>query len=140
MNKTGMFKTTIKSFITLLLFSLVLEINERNIYNYLIFVASWMIMTFIYEIIKYSTKIEITTNGISFTGLFKHSFVNFKTVKDAFLTKGILQARFKLSSVYLVQEKRTIPLRDLKDGPEVLNKIESSIGKKQTDFSSPQKE
>ncbi len=137
MNKTGILKTTIKSLIALLLFSLVLEINEKNLLNYLIFIGFWLLMTFIYELIKYSMHFEINEDNIEIKGILKHNVISFRTVKDVFITTGILQTRFKLSSVYLVQENRTIPLRDLTNGPEVLNAIESRIGKKPTDLSIP---
>lgn len=134
MNKKPIIKTTIKSIIALLVFSLVLEINSKNFDNYLIFVASWLFVTFIYEASKYSVIISINENGVEIKGFFKHNFINFKTIKDVFLTSGILQKRFNLYSVYLVQEKRTIPLRDLTNGVQVLNQIEVAIGKKKTEF------
>lgn len=137
MNKTGILKTTVKSLIALLLFSLVLEINEKNFFNYLIFVGFWLLMTFIYELIKYSMHFEINNDTIEIKGILKHNVISFRTVKDVFITTGILQTRFKLSSVYLVQESRTVPLRDLTNGQEVLNAIESRIGKKPTDLSIP---
>lgn len=135
MNKKGIIKTTLKSVIALLAFSAVLEINSSNFGNYLIFVGAWMILTALYEVYKYSTKYNIGDEGLEIFSPLKKKVISYNTVNDVFLTNGILQTRFHLSSVYVIQGNKATAIRDLTNGETVLNQIEDHIGRKRTDLS-----
>lgn len=138
MNKPGIEKTTIKSLFALAIFSVVLEINSRTIYNYLIFVGVWILITAIYEAYKYSTRFALTDNGLEIKSPMKFRVIPYSRINDAFLVSGFLQKRFKLTSVYVVLQKNAVGLRDIKEGEELLNDIEDRIGRKRTDFSKEQ--
>jgi membrane protein YdbS with pleckstrin-like domain len=139
MNKPGIEKTTIKSLFALAVFSVVLEINSRTIYNYLIFVGVWILLTAIYETYKYSTRFVLTDNGLEIKSPMKFRVIPYSKINDAFLVSGFLQKRFKLTSVYVVLQKNAVGLRDVKRGEELLNDIEDRIGRKRTDFSKEQR-
>jgi membrane protein YdbS with pleckstrin-like domain len=134
MNKPGIEKTTIKSLFALAVFSVVLEINSRTIYNYLIFVGVWILLTAIYEAYKYSTRFALSDNGLEIRTPLKYRVIPYSKINDAFLVSGFLQKRFKLSSVYVVMQKNAVGLRDLMGGEGILNDIEDRIGRKRTEF------
>ena len=134
MNKHGIEKTTLKSVLALLVFSTVLEISAKNLTDYLIFVGIWFAMTFAYEAYKYSSKFDLTTEGIQITTFFKKSLIYYFNIKDAFIIEGFLQKRFALSSVYIVTARGAIGIRDTENGKELLNEIEEHIGREKTEF------
>ncbi len=134
MNKNGILKTTIKSVIALLAFSAVLEINSKNLNNYLIFVGVWMLLTVLYELYKYSTRYLLREDGVEIVSPLRKKFISYSSINDAFLTTGFLQKRFHLSSVYMIQGKVAIAMRDLVHGESVLNQIEDHLGRKRTEF------
>ncbi|MCY0852423.1 MAG: PH domain-containing protein [Thermoplasma acidophilum] len=133
MNKRGYAKTTIKSLIALLIFSSVIEISSKNIYNYLIFVATWLGLTAIYEVYKYSTKYTLEDDGVHVKSPLKSNLIYYHNIRDVFMTEGFLQRRFGLSSVYIITPKEAIAVRDLNNGKEFLNLIEDHIGRTRTD-------
>ena len=134
MNKHGIEKTTLKSVIALLVFSAVLEISAKNLTDYLIFVGIWFAMTLAYEAYKYSSKFDLTAEGIQMTKFFKKSLIYYFNIKDAFIIEGMLQKRFGLSSVYVITPRGTIGIRDTENGKKLLNDIEEHIGKEKTLF------
>ena len=85
MNKHGIEKTTLKSVIALLVFSAVLEISAKNLTDYLIFVGIWFAMTLAYEAYKYSSKFDLTAEGIQMTTFFKKSLIYYFNIYDAFI-------------------------------------------------------
>ncbi len=129
MNKSGIEKTTIKSLIALLIFSSVLEIRISNLSNYFIFVLAWLIVTALYEFYKYSSNYIIGDKGVTIKTLMKENLIPYGSLVDVFLVNGFLQKRFALSSVYLVKQNTTIPIRDIKNGEAVLGDIQMRIGK-----------
>ncbi len=134
MNRQGIEKTTIKSVIALLVFSAVLEINAKNIVDYLIFVVLWFAMTVVYEFYKYTSTHLLTDEGVQMKTIFKTRLVYYFNIRDAFIVEGFLQRRFGLSSVYVVTPKGAIGIRDVKDGRILLNEIEARMGRERTSF------
>ena len=134
MNKPGIEKTTVKSLFALAVFSVVLEINSRTIYNYLIFAGIWLMLTAIYEAYKYSTKYDLTESGLEIKSFMKYRVIPYSRINDAFLVSGFLQKRFHLSSVYVVLARNAVGIRDVRRGEELLNDIEDRIGRRRTDF------
>jgi len=132
MNKQGIEKTTIKSAIALLVFSLVLEISAKNFTDYLIFVGIWFGMTVAYEFYKYTSRHMLMDEGIQIKTIFKTSLIYYFNIRDVFIIEGFLQRRFGLSSVYIVTPKGAIAFRDVRDGRTLLNEIEDKIGRERT--------
>ncbi len=123
-----MFKATLKTLtkatILLAIFSLFLEINEKKIFDYLIFVLLWYILLYFYIIWKNSYKYELGDDVL----IVKNPLRTFKSpyseIIQCFCNEGLLQKRFGLWTVYIISRRGNVLIKDVQNGQELVKEIE----------------
>jgi uncharacterized membrane protein YdbT with pleckstrin-like domain len=97
-------KTFVKGVIALALFSLLLEVNESNILNYLLFVGVSVGLIAGYAGYKHATTYTIDDDGITVNPPLRRNpkRVEYTNILDITVSQGFLAKRFDCGSVYLV--------------------------------------
>lgn len=120
-------KTLLKITILVAVFSVFLEINNKNILNYLIFLGVIYLISMLYIMFKMSYKVEVYDDHIFIKNFFVSHTVRYKNIKDFFITEGYLQRKFGLHSIYIITRTKNYLLKDLPDAEKIHQNIEMEL-------------
>lgn len=120
-------KTLIKATILLAIFSLFLEISEKKIIDYLIFVLLWYILLYFYIIWKRSYRYEIGEDVLIVRNPLRTFRSPYSDIMQCFCNEGLLQKRFGLSTVYIISRRGNVLIKDVPNGQEIVKEIEDRV-------------
>ncbi len=120
-------KTLIKITILILIFSVFLEIDYRNLLSYFIFLGVFYLFGFLYIFYKMSYKVSTDDQFIYIKTLFSTHQINYNTIKDFFSNEGYLQRKFNLMSIYIITYHKNYLLKDLPDAEKIYRDIEIEL-------------
>lgn len=126
-------KTLVKATIILAVFSLFLEINEKKIIDYLIFVLLWYILLSFYIYWKMLYKYEITDDRLVVKNPLRTFRSPYSEIIQCFYNQGFLQKKFGLYTVYIISRRGNVLIKDITNGMEIVQQI----NEKMNVFSSP---
>jgi Bacterial PH domain len=96
-------KTFFKGLIAIGVFSIFLEITPANLVHYLIFLAISVGLLLALVGMKYSTKIEISEDGLTVKRLFRAvASVRYEDILDITVSQGVLARRFDCGTVFMI--------------------------------------
>ena len=120
-------KTLIKATILLAIFSLFLEISEKKIIDYLIFVLLWYILLYFYIIWKNSYRYEIGEDVLIVRNPLRTFRSPYSDIMQCFCNEGLLQKRFRLWTVYIISRRGNVLIKDVPNGQEIVKEIEDRV-------------
>jgi hypothetical protein len=130
----GIEKTLLKITILVVVFSVFLEINNKNILNYFIFLGVVYILSLFYILFKMSYKVEIYDDHLFIKNFFISHTIKYKNIKDFFITEGYLQKKFSLHSIYIITNTKNYLLKDLPDAEKIHDNIEMELNNSNVKF------
>ena len=119
MRKTTL-KTLVKATIILAVFSLFLEINEKKIIDYLIFVLLWYLLLSFYIYWKRLYKYEITDDRLIVKNPLRTFSSPYSEIVHCFYNQGFLQKKFGLYNVYVISRRGNVLIKDVANGMEIV--------------------
>ena len=120
-------KTLIKATIILAIFSLFLEIDEKKLIDYLIFVLLWYILLYFYIAWKKSYRYELREDVLIIRNPLRTFRSPYSDIMQCFCNEGLLQKRFGLSTVYIISRKGNVLIKDVLNGPQIVKEIEDKV-------------
>jgi membrane protein YdbS with pleckstrin-like domain len=95
-------KTLIKGLIAIGFFSLFLQINPSNLFNYLLFLLISITLVFCYMGAKWSARYIIGENGVSISPLLRaERIIPYTEIEGLSVGQGFLAKRFQCGSIYI---------------------------------------
>lgn len=120
-------KTLVKATILLAVFSLFLEINEKKIIDYLIFVLLWYILLSFYLYWKMLYNYEITPDRLIVKNPLRTFRSPYSEIVHCFYNQGYLQKRFGLYTVYIISRRGNVLIKDVSNGIEIVEQVEEKM-------------
>jgi len=124
MNKS-ITKTLIKGTFLVLVFSLFLRIDYKTFFNYLIFLSIFYLFLFLYIFFKLGFKYNINADCIEiiYPLKLKTLKIKYNLITDIFYNSGFLQKRFNLYTIYIINKRKNIMIKDINDPDRIIEKI-----------------
>ena len=130
----GIEKTLLKITILVVIFSLFLELNTKNILNYFIFLGVVYAISFLYILFKMSYKVEVYDDHVFIKNFFASHTIKYQNITDFFITEGYLQRKFGLHSIYIITKTKNYLLKDLPEAEKIHNNIEIELNNSNIKF------
>ena len=130
----GIEKTLLKITILVVIFSLFLELNTKNILNYFIFLGVVYAISFLYILFKMSYKVEVYDDHVFIKNFFASHTIKYQNITDFFITEGYLQRKFDLHSIYIITKTKNYLLKDLPEAEKIHNNIEIELNNSNIKF------
>ena len=123
----AMEKTLIKITILVVIFSVFLRINNKTIYNYLLFLGVVYLISMLYILYKMSYHVEIYDDHLYIKNFFSSHTIKYQNIKDFFITEGYLQRKFGLHSIYIITRTKNYLLKDMPDAEKLHDDIQIEL-------------
>jgi len=120
-------KTLIKITILVVIFSVFLRINNKTVYNYLLFLGFIYLISVLYILFKMSYRVEIYDDHLFIKNFFSSHTIRYQNIKDFFITEGYLQRKFGLHSIYIITRSKNYLLKDLPNAEKIHDDIQVEL-------------
>lgn len=120
-------KTLIKITILVVIFSVFLRINNKTVYNYLLFLGFIYLISVLYILFKMSYHVEIYDDHLYIKNFFASHTIRYQNIKDFFITEGYLQRKFGLHSIYIITRSKNYLLKDLPNAEKIHDDIQVEL-------------
>jgi len=130
----GIEKTLLKITILVVIFSIFLELNSKNILNYFIFLGVVYAISSLYILFKMSYRVEVYDDHVFIKNFFASHTIKYQNITDFFITEGYLQRKFGLHSIYIITKTKNYLLKDLPEAEKIHNNIEIELNNSNIKF------
>ncbi len=130
----GIEKTLLKITILVVIFSVFLELNTRDILNYFIFLGVVYAISSLYILFKMSYRVEVYDDHVFIKNFFASHTIKYQNITDFFITEGYLQRKFGLHSIYIITKTKNYLLKDLPEAEKIHNNIEIELNNSNIKF------
>ncbi len=130
----GIEKTLLKITILVVIFSVFLELNTKDILNYFIFLGVVYAISSLYILFKMSYRVEVYDDHVFIKNFFASHTIKYQNITDFFITEGYLQRKFDLHSIYIITKTKNYLLKDLPEAEKIHNNIEIELNNSNIKF------
>ena len=130
----GIEKTLLKITILVVIFSVFLELNTKDILNYFIFFGVVYAISSLYILFKMSYRVEVYDDHVFIKNFFASHTIKYQNITDFFITEGYLQRKFGLHSIYIITKTKNYLLKDLPEAEKIHNNIEIELNNSNIKF------
>jgi membrane protein YdbS with pleckstrin-like domain len=130
----GIEKTLLKITILVVIFSVFLELNTKDILNYFIFLGVVYAISSLYILFKMSYRVEVYDDHVFIKNFFASHTIKYQNITDFFITEGYLQRKFGLHSIYIITKTKNYLLKDLPEAEKIHNNIEIELNNSNIKF------
>ena len=123
-------KTAIKATILIAIFSIFLEVTPKNFLNYLIFLSVSYGLVVIYILWKRNFKFTITDSDIEVRNFMVYHKILSRNISEVFATRGYLQRKFGLESIYIISKGRNLLIKDKPLNNDIHRDLKKLVGER----------